>query len=157
MNVVTAPTNFNDIYAYNEEGKPIPRRFNARLKRFFADNQPLYKTMKVVDAVNADDDTTISNNEYDGSESVAEVLQDSNYKEQGELDAYLKWWTIDYTYTHPDVAITDFLSAEDGGGSDAIEYDTLVRDPRGYEIVVQQFAADNDIKPVFNSKVIYFR
>jgi hypothetical protein len=152
MNIETAPTNFNDIYAYGENGTPIPRRFHARFQKYFAKNQPMYRTTEATQAVNADDDTTVSGSGYDGSESVLDVLNENNYKEQGELDAYLKWWTLDYTYTVSDVAISDFTPPDDDE-SDGIEYDTLVRDPRGYESIAQQFAADNDIVPVFNSKV----
>ena len=79
---------------YDVDGSEIPLRFDARFKRYIAPEKPMYKMMEAAYEVWEE-----TSQEYDGSESVLSVLKDFGYKEQGELDAYLRWWMIDYEYT----------------------------------------------------------
>ena len=149
MDIATVQTRFMDIQMYNVDGKEIPLRFDARLKRYLEEDKPLYKMFEAARQV-----WDGNNDVYDGSESVLSVLQDYDYKEQGELDAYIRWWIFDYEFTFSDLALTNFFSADDDIPVWE-ETETLVGDPRGYESIIHKIADDNGINATLNARVRY--
>lgn len=97
----------------------------------------------------------ISLSDYDGSENIMNIMNDYGYKEQSELDSYIRWLNIDFEFTYNDIALNQY----DGityNLPDRDSYDTFVNDPRGFvsilQPILQQYPnIENDI--IYNTIV----
>jgi hypothetical protein len=147
MKIDTTQTRYIDIEVFDGRGRRMPLRFKARLNHFLRKGKPFSKMVQA-----ANNYWNEVSDKYDGSESVIQVMKEMNYKEQGELDAYIRWWMFDYEYTYSDVALINYYNREEALPT-WDDTETFVRDPRGYESIIGKYIADNNIEPVYNVKV----
>lgn len=149
LELSTTRTNYLDFDTYDVDGSLFGRlRLLRRLYRFFRPRSPWYKMSVAAGKLL---DNSSNTGEYDGSESVMSVLKDFGFDEEAadEFDQHLLYLLIDSSFNFRDVALINF-AASDGEGLD----DAFVNDVRGMESIVQQFAVENNIQPIyFNTKV----
>jgi hypothetical protein len=150
-NLQTRENLFLNISIYGTNGKKIQHEQRLQEYRFgtAADDQVSpYRAM----LASAKDWWIQRTQQWNGSENTLDVMELFGYSERDELDTFFRWLLMDYEYTvSDDLALMNWESPQAEKQYFATRQ-TMVVDPRGYETVLQQFAAEHNIVPTFETR-----